>query len=206
MRDQIVAVALVSAVLSAGAAGANEDITDQLALARICVSEAGFPQRDRRDADEDGDTEEWLITDDCAAIHEVLTRGAQRHRMRFQTFARAYSTRVFNPRREDTRAYVANLTPAGGRPSGWPTDIWVRTSRGLERRSHAPWGQYRDAWLALYEHAGQVISGEIGTPCEEDAHHWGGSMDTHRAVRAGWLELDCGNTRNTFWQVPALAR
>lgn len=31
-------------------------------------------------------------------------------------------------------------------------------------------------------------------------------IDHERATRAGWLEVDCGETRNAFWLVPRADR
>ena len=58
--------------------------TMQLALARICAHEASLPVHDENDADGDGDSSEWVRRQapmvaygaDCAAIHQVLLRGA----------------------------------------------------------------------------------------------------------------------------------
>lgn len=74
---------------------ADAPISDQLALARICVSEAGFEP-----------------SDDCAAIGAAIANGARRRHLTFQTFARAYSNRVFDVTRADARAYLAHLQPS----------------------------------------------------------------------------------------------
>ncbi|MDQ3037746.1 MAG: hypothetical protein M3Y87_35460 [Myxococcota bacterium] len=163
-------------------------VTPQLAMARICASEIGLT----------GSPEE------CAAIHDVLSRRAERQGMPFTWMARAYSSRVFDVDRSDPRAWIAHLRPDGRAPAGWPSEVRVR--RGGETRvvRHAPWGAYRERWLTLYEAAGRVVRGEITSPCEGRVDHWGmrSGIDWERARRAGWDEVNCGETRNAFWRVP----
>jgi hypothetical protein len=164
-------------------------VTPQLAMARICASEIGLT----------GSAEE------CAAIHDVLSRRAERLGMTFITMARAYSGRVFDPERSDPRAWIAHLRPDGRTPTGWPTEVRVRRGGETQVVRHAPWGAYRGRWLTLYEAAGQVVRGEIESPCEGPVDHWGmrSGVDWERARRAGWDEVNCGETRNAFWRVPA---
>lgn len=173
-------------------AAAQDQLTPQLALARVCASELGF----------DGALEE------CAAIYAVLVRRGREHyhSADFVYAARTYSNSVFDLERRDGRAYVAHLRPDGREPAGWPA--YVSTRRGMVR--HAPWTAYRARWLALYEGAGAVVRGEIPNACAGDAaDHWGmrGGVDLERATRAGWIEIDCRRedgtpTRNAFWRVP----
>lgn len=160
----------------------------QLALARVCASEIGLS----------GSPEE------CAAIHDVLSRRAERWNSSLTWAARAYSNRVFDAERSDTRAWVAHLRPDGGRPDGWPTRVTLRRRGEARVVRHAPWGAYRDRWLALYEAAGRIVRGEIESPCAGRVDHWGmrSGVDWERAQRAGWEEVDCGDTRNAFWRVP----
>lgn len=166
-----------------------ERISDQLALARICASEVGFY----------GDHEE------CAAIHQVLRRRAERLGFRFITAARAYSGRVFDTDRRDPRAYVAHLRPDGRRPALWPTISVTRRRGQTIVRPHAPWTAFRDRWLALYEAAGRIVRGELASECQTPPDHWGmrGGIDLERARRAGWVEIDCGETANAFWSIQA---
>lgn len=167
-------------------------ISDQLALARVCASEVGLS----------GSPEE------CAAIHEVLSQLADRWEASVAWAARTYSNRVFSPDRRDPRAWVAGLRPDGRRPANWPQRVHVRRD-GVERVvQHAPWAAFRDRWLGLYETAGRIVRREIRSQCREQPHHWGmrHGVDLERAQRAGWREIDCGETRNAFWLVPGRER
>jgi len=173
-------------------------ITDQLALARICASEAGLPER----REEGG----WRFTDDCAAIHRVITFGAQQTGMRWQGFARAYSGRVFDQSLTTPRAWVAHLAPDGSAPRNWPTQRFVPQRDGTSRvLPHAPWSASREAWLALYAHAGDVIAGRATAPCEGNVSDWGGLMDRERAQRLGLIWVECGTTLNDFYLRPSWA-
>ena len=125
--------------------------------------------------------------DEIAALGAVLRSRCDR--CSIATVARQYSSRVFDRDRRDSRAWVAFLEPSGREPAHWP--------------SVARWSAYRDRWLWIYETAGRVVRGEIDHRCDAPVHHWGGDMDTHRAERAGWERVDCGDTRNTYWRVPA---
>lgn len=165
-----------------------ERIDDQLALARVCASEIGFGG----------------APDECAAIHDVLSRRASRWDTSLSWAARTYSNRVFDRDRRDGRAYIAHLRPDGRRPEGWPEVTTVRRGGASRVVRHAPWGAFRERWLGLYEAAGRIVRGEIRSPCRDAVDHWGmrHGVDMERARRAGWLEVDCGPTRNAFWHVP----
>lgn len=187
-------VFLVFSFVSAPVA-AQQRITPQLALARICASEVGM----------NGDIDRTLS--ECAAIYAVLTGRAERTGMSFMTMARAYSSSVFDTTRRDQRMYIPHLRPDGREPHGWPTQISVRRRDGTVRiTDHAPWSAYRERWLALYEGAGRIVRGEVTSACSEAPDHWGmshaWSVDMQRAERAGWTRMDCGDTRNAFWRVP----
>ncbi|UJR81163.1 Hypothetical protein I5071_32160 [Sandaracinus amylolyticus] len=170
------------------AAARPERVDAQLALARVCASEIGLS----------GTPEE------CAAIHDVLTSRARRAGASFTWAARAYSNRVFDRERRDPRAWVAHLRRDGRRPDGWPSVITIRRRGEARVVRHAPWGAYRDRWLALYDAAGRIVRGELMSQCEGPVDHWGmrSGVDWERAQRAGWEEVRCGETRNAFWRVP----
>lgn len=155
-------------------------IGDQLALARVCASEVGI-----RIVNEASIRE-------CAAIAAVL-RGRSSG---IESGARRYSGRVFDLERRDRRAYVAFLRPDGREPAHWP-------AYGTRGRRHAPWGAFRDRWLALYHAAGEIVQGRLEHACSSVPDHWGAryGVDLERARRAGWTEADCGETRNAFWLV-----
>lgn len=192
--QRTISIALALVVLLVSGAMAQERITDQLALARICASEVGLT----------GSEEE------CAAIAAVLHRRSELRGWTFATAARLYSSSVFNRDRSDSRAWVAHLRPDGREPSRWPSVVTVR--RGGQERvvPHAPWSAYRERWEQLYAAAGRVVAGEATSACGETTpDHWGCRTcgDQERAARAGWLELDCrlqdgSPTRNAFWRVP----
>jgi hypothetical protein len=178
-------------------AHAQERVTPQLALARVCASEIGLREPHPRE---------------CAAIHQMLLRrAATAYRgSSFEYAAARYSASVFNLERRDTRAYVAHLRPDGREPEGWPESVMVRQRDGtvLVRR-HAPWHAFRERWLELYETAGLIIAGEIPSACPEAPDHWGmrSGIDLERALSAGWTEIACTRadgtpTRNAFWRIP----
>jgi hypothetical protein len=194
-RGRRVALVLCGLALLPGASPSSqaraqraERITDQLALARVCASEAGLS----------GTPEE------CAAIHDVLARKARRWDARLPWAAQAYSSRVFDRDRRDGRAWIAYLRPDGREPSNWPDVVTVRRRGETVSVRHAPWGAFRDRWLTLYEAAGRIVRGEIPSPCAGPVDHWGmrHGIDFERAQRAGWTEVDCGQTRNAFWAIP----
>ncbi len=159
-------------------------VTPQLALARICASEAGL-----------------RVTDDCAAIYAVLSRNGASSA--FLSRARSYSSRVFDLGRNDPRAWIAHLDPSGAQPTGWPTATRPEMSDSgqVRYRRPPPWSRYRQAWLDLYAHAGRIIRGEVAHECAEPPQDWGGDMDTARylARLPNARRVDCGQTLNNFW-------
>lgn len=184
----------VAFALCVTTAKAQQRMTPQLALARICASEAGLPRRS-----DDG----WIIPADCAAIHAVIEAGAERTGLSYVAYARSYSTRVFDANRSDARSWIAHLSPRGDLPQGWPQGT-VMTSNG---EVPAPqWSHYRQAWLELYEHAGLVLTGELTHECDGAVSDWGGAMDRERARRLGMVRVECGDTRNDFYLRRSLTR
>lgn len=163
----------------AGAQPGSSHSQVQLALARICVSEAGFQTE----------------TNDCAAIHQVLK--GRKGRGSLLRIMRLYSSRTFDRERTDKRRWIAFLNPRGMEPKGWPE----RTAAGTP---HPEWRHYRDLWMDMQEHVADVVSGEVSSPCSKEPDHWGSryGIDLRRAKRAGWKEVDCGETLNAFWSVP----
>ncbi|MFW6049757.1 MAG: hypothetical protein ACODAU_01210 [Myxococcota bacterium] len=167
----VAAVALAAPLVAAtpSAEGQGHGLPGQLALAKVCASEASVQTE----------------TDDCAAIAQVLIRRARGKPL--GVMARAYSTRVFERNRRDARRWIAHLHPAGLRPEGWPETL--------------PWEKWQKRWLALYQHAGRILRGEVDNPCQRPPDHWGGDMDDWRAEKAGWRKVNCGDTHNNFWSV-----
>lgn len=162
---------------------------DDLLLARICAHEAGF------DADETGD---------CAAIHEVLYRGAVRQGLSYSAFAHSYSGRAL--RGETRRSYYAELDRDGRRPARWPAGSWASVEGTMRFVPGPSWSRYSAAWLELLAHAAFLVARHPDdvSPCECPVDDWGGAVDRARAERLGLVEVDCGETRNDFYQRPSL--
>ncbi len=211
----------------------------QLVLARICAHEASLPILDEGDADGDGDTTEWVRRRvpempygvDCAAIHEVLLRGAlhmaavRRERLAregraarpldprraYVRFAHAYSTRVFEPSESDSNRWAADLRSDGSEPRGWRHDRSV-CEGGVCRIVRGPsWTRSgRAAWLHVYALAGELVARglhdrESWSPCAGPIDDWGGRMDHAHAAEIGLVPVACGaegSTANTFYARP----
>jgi hypothetical protein len=211
----------------------------QLVLARICAHEASLPQHDEEDADGDGDLTEWVrrrvperaYGTDCAAIHEVLLRGAlhldamrtERHAREgrpvaplgperaYIRFAHAYSTRVFIATEGDGNRWAADLRSDGSEPVGWRHDHNVCRD-GVCRIVHGPsWARSgREAWLYVYALAGELVTRtlddvESWSPCASAIDDWGGRMDHEHAASIGLIPVACGadgSTANTFYARP----
>lgn len=211
----------------------------QLVLGRICAHEASLPVRDDDDADGDGDHEEWVRRQahtvtfgaDCAAIHEVLLRGAYHmqiaraeraareereepplpaHRA-YIMFAHAYSTRVFVPTDTDSNRWAADLRSDGSEPMYWRRSHTVCESDVCRSVRSPAWGRSdRDAWLYVYGLATELVAHGLDdvrtwSPCEGPVDDWGGRMDHEHARSIGLVPVACGdvtNTANTFYARP----
>jgi hypothetical protein len=188
------AAALLALLLAWTSTARSDAATDALLLARICVSEAGW---------------ECWETGDGYAIHEVLLRGAERHEMRYETFARSYSPRATGMAPSRLRPWVSGLRADGGEPGSWPRIVTRPGRDGMVRvEPHPPWASYRTRWLAVLSRAREVVSWRLDdvdewSVCEGDVHDWGGSMDRDRATRLGLLDVDCGETSNDFYARPS---
>jgi hypothetical protein len=122
----------------------------------------------------------WEITADCAAIHAVIQKRANLRSANFEQMLGWYSKTAVG------RAWLEELDTSGTRPPSWPAG------------TH--WDNYRGKWLALLEHARDILEGTVPVACDPD--HWGDSRgDRSRAVRAGWTQIDCGSALNEFWSV-----
>lgn len=184
-------------------AEAQNSLTPEIALARLCISEAGW---------------ECFDTGDGLGIHEVISRGAAQQRVRYETYARAYARRLFGARPHDVPRlrWVGQLDAACTEPEAWPTTMTVRRGGVSTVVPHAPWSAYRQRCLEVFEHAAQVVAehtlddvDEWGI-CERPVHDWGGWMDRARAERIGLVPVGCGtgespnSTRNDFYCRPSL--
>ncbi len=181
----------------------SREMTDEIALGRICWHEEGV-----------------YVTDGCAAIHAVLLRVARIGHHTYLEAAQRYSGRVFDPDRRDERRYVAHLWPeygirGQGEPPHWPVQIYRRERiRGevvVRVIPHGPWLIFRDRWRDVYAHARRIIAGEIRSPCAGIVQHWGcpDCGDRERAEERGWNRIVCDDRtnelpvpNNDFWRVP----
>lgn len=154
-------------------AHASQQDRDALALARVCVHEAGF-----------------MSPDDCSAIHAVLVRVTQRIQG-IRTIAAA--AELYSPRA------TGRVTPRT------ELDRWVQQ---LNLRATKPpsfgysWELNRPRWLERIEQARRLLAGTDTHRCEAPITHWGAPQggDLERATRARWTRVNCGETRNAFWQ------
>jgi hypothetical protein len=176
-------------------------MSPELALARLCVSEAGWTC--------------WE-TGDGLGIHEVMLRGSARTGLRYETYARSYARRLFGARPHDLPRlrWVGQMEPSGAEPSAWPRSMTRRVRGSVRVEPHAPWSAYRARWLAVLARAREVMSeltlddvDEWGV-CDRPVHDWGGWMDRARAERIGLVPVDCGlsggSTRNDFYCRPSV--
>jgi hypothetical protein len=166
-------------------------MTPQLALAVLTVSEAG-----------------WEAEADMLGIHAVILRTQQRIGGSYVGAAGAYARRLIGRQGQISRPWLWDLNSRGTEPARWPTETWVSTSRGAERRPHAPWSVFRERWLATYERAGQVVEYRLDDwstwgPCDRVPDDWGGAMDMERARRLGLVQLACPGTANAFFVRPS---
>lgn len=159
----------------------NGELSDDLMLARMCYGEASAR----------------VDVNDCAAILAVVDK-KRRSRSRAEMIA-TYGPRRVYPHPDDVRQrWISELQANGKRPPSWP---------GITDRAFPAWRSWGcPRWVRVLEHAKGLIRRHprsIGNgPCSEAPDHWGGEMDDHRAIRAGFIPVNCGNTLNNFWRVP----
>lgn len=172
-------------------------LTPQLALARLCISEANW------DCFESGDG---------IAIHEVILRGAARDGVSYTTSARNYARRLFGARPHDVPRlrWVGQLTEDCERPEAWPTTATRRVRGVVETHPHPAWSNFRERCLAVMARAAEVVDThpietvDTWSICMRPVHDWGGWMDRERAERIGLVEVDCGDTANDFYCRPGI--
>lgn len=186
---------LLFLVASVPAHGQQVRLTAEVALARLCISEANW---------------ECFDTGDGVAIHEVISRGAAHQGISYTSYARSYARRLFGARPHDVPRlrWVGQLTPACTEPADWPTTVTRRRRDGtVEVRPHATWPTFRGRCLAVFSRAREVVAqldqGGVDqwSQCERPVHDWGGWMDRPRAERLGLVEVDCDTTRTTTNEV-----
>ena len=146
----------------------------RLALAKICVSEAGFQ----------------VTTNDCALIYQAIKTRSRTHQITLGMM-RSYSPAVFNEQRTDARRWIAYLNASFTEPEHWSETVIV------------PWGARREAWKAVYEYAGNLIRTRPANPCDVRIDHWGAKgFKREEHLEAGWTIVQCGTTKNEFWTIP----
>jgi len=138
----------------------------KLALAKVCVNEAGFSSMA-----------------DCALIHDASGSTGQSSQTRLNWLNR-HSRRVLGDRECGNRRncqWTRNLTWADTMPEGWDTaNEW--------HPRH--WAQVR-RWAH-----GLVYGTITLHPCPNTPQTWGGRMDHERAVNRGLEPLGCVGTLN----------
>lgn len=190
-RMAMCAAVCLACVSFAADAQTRNPLTPEVALARLCISEANW---------------ECFSTGDGLGIHEVISRGAAMQNVRYETYARAYAGRLFGARPHDVARlrWVGQLQADCAEPEAWPETITHRNRDGsVEVRPHAPWRSFRQRCLAVFERARQVVAEmtyddiDEWAICERPVHDWGGWMDRARAERIGLVEVDCDTFTST---------
>ena len=170
---------LLVVLLSTSNVGVAQNYANrQLALARICNSEAGFRAP---------------YTNDCALIHEVLIHLPPSQEYLNTSRMRRYSGLTFDRTRTDTRRYIPWLTLSGREPRHWRAGNSV------------PWSTRRQAWILTLDLSGDILHGILKPPtCSYPVHHWGARWLNR--TNLGWIRAECPNTLNQFWHVPQRRR
>lgn len=151
--------------------------TPAVALARLCVSEAGW---------------DCFRSGDGYAIHEVIARLEARRGRGYVEAAAHYAPRLFGRRAATPRLrWCGELDRALEAPPSWPAP------------PHAPWSAYRARWARVLEQARTVVRFTLDDLeewgiCDAPVTHWGAPT---RAPPAGVALADCGPTLNRFWTV-----
>lgn len=198
---QLISVTCALAPWAGSVAQGQTRLTDEVALARLCISEAGWG---------------CFESGDGIAIHEVISRGADHQGISYTSYARAYARRLFGARPHDVPRlrWVGQLTPACTEPEDWPTTATTRRRGVTTTHPHPAWSNFRERCLAVMARAREVVAempfSEVATwsVCDRPVHDWGGWMDRERARANGLIEVECGTTddgtRNDFYCRPSL--
>jgi hypothetical protein len=124
-------------------ARAQAPVSPAVALARLCVNEAGTRA---------------FAGDDCAAIYATIDfRSRRLYRSTFLAGLHRYSHRVTIDRGGRGRAWIAQLTSDGARPLDFPRSLRWRT-------------RHREWWLRTLDHARAILRGEVRASCAP--HGW----------------------------------
>lgn len=146
----------------------------QLALARICVSEAGFQTR----------------TNDCTLIYHALRTRSSTGDITMGIM-RAYSGRTFDRSRTDSHRWIPHLDHNFREPHGWRETVTI------------PWSTRRGGFIEVYNHAGNLIRSRPENTCGIRIDHWGApGFRRELHLSNGWQLVECGETLNDFWSMP----
>ncbi len=120
----------------------------------------------------------WLAdkTGDCDGIYQVLKRVGRNNLVRG---AWRYAPRA--------------MLGISGRP--WVVELGQIVPSALSRI----WQRVRNHWSRIMRYAHKLTTGTQRARCRPDHLGVRTGIDWDRAQRAGWREVDCGNTLNAFW-------
>lgn len=141
---------------------------------------------------------------DCAAIVGIRMRSARAHGRTFgeelvalhgdgrehnPAYASLRSDRATNPRADDRRPWLGDITLDLHQPRGWP-------------ENDAPWPRYAARFAILFRFVQDVLDGNERDRCHGTPIRWGGArIDAHHIERmraAGHPIIDCGDTHNVY--------
>lgn len=176
----LIVLALLFSALAEGQAGGTQVISEEDALARTAVREAGMRAYAR---------------DDTAAIDAVVSFRAEH----------IYRSSWLEGLLRATRG--APLRTHGERP--WIGQLYGTARPALFPR-HLRWeGRHAIWWARTRQHAREVLRGEVEHRCEQTPHTWGDERDAVRYQRSNpdAVRIDCGNTCgpdhcNVFFHLP----
>lgn len=128
--------------------------------------------------------------DECAAIHATIVfRARYVYRSSYLIALHRYSRNATIDRTNRNRPWIAHLWPNANRPLHWPRNLnWPDV--------------HRPRWIAMLDLATALIDGREQASCEP--HGWA-RHDVRPADRT-MHPIDCGDTRNVFWSLPAYVR
>lgn len=190
----LVAVALIvlglAGVVARSALAQESSPSLALLLARVAVNEDSRPLRAVRDGGTAGE-----LTADTKAIWQVALDWS-----RWKRTTPLHAIRALAPHVTGTRApklarhaLYGSLTAFGhARPV-----LWLDAE-------HGPWAAYGRNWARFRDNVARLVSGGAARPCPAAmVVAWGNDADTEIALARGLVEVDCGDTRNRFWSLPA---
>lgn len=148
----------------------------RLALATICVSEAGFQ----------------IATNDCLFIYLALKERSRTHRITLGMM-KSYSKSSFNKHRTDARRWIPYLNANFTEPEHWNETVMV------------PWASRRRAFIEVYNLAAKLIRTNPRNPCGVRIDHWGATgFKRRQRLAEGWTLVQCGGImKNDFWTMPS---